>query len=637
MHRAIKLPHIIIGLISWVVVIFNPGLSDRTYAQNCAPVTTGLIGWWPGNGNAEDIQGTRDALVMNGVTFSGGLVGQAFNLDGINDYVIIPNTGGAFDVDASESFSWDTWFRTTGSISGGLQTILAKEDGDRPTFTSLMFPDGTIHCSLQPSEGGTFNLTSADSYDDGSFHHLACVLNQSNHTLTMIVDGGVENLQTSVPAGSTFVEPSTNVLIGARIQAAPDRFFAGQIDEVDIFNRALSVAEVHEIFAAGSSGKCLHACFGPPANLIGWWPGDGNVDDIEGTRDAVLINGATFGAGTVAQAFSLDGVNDYVVIPNTGGAFDFDATESFSWDAWFSTTGSISGGLQTILAKEDGDRPSFNSLMVADGKVSCGLQPSEGGTFSVSSAGSYKNGSFHHLACVFDRSNNTLTMVVDGSAETLQTSIPTGSTFIEPSTDVLIGARIPAAPDRFFAGQVDEADIFSRALSVAEIQEIFAAGNKGKCKDTDSDRFYSSEDCNDRDICTYPGAAEACDLLDNDCDGSVDEDPSTVPIVIRGLQISADRTSLQWPICGLTTYDIVKGDLGVLRATRSFTSSLLNCLENDSVDGMTSDAETPGLGGGFYYLARGNFGCGQATYDSENQSQLGARDAEISASPEACP
>lgn len=47
-----------------------------------------------------------------------------------------------------------------------------------------------------------------------------------------------------------------------------------------------------------SAGRCIR----PPSGLTGWWPGDGNTDDIVGGRDAVLHGDATFGPGAVGSA-----------------------------------------------------------------------------------------------------------------------------------------------------------------------------------------------------------------------------------------------------------------------------------------------------------------------------------------------
>ena len=51
--------------------------------------------------------------------------------------------------------------------------------------------------------------------------------------------------------------------------------------------------------------------------MTGWWPGDGNTDDIIGDRHADLRNGATFTTvttGQVDRGFLLDGIDDFVEV-----------------------------------------------------------------------------------------------------------------------------------------------------------------------------------------------------------------------------------------------------------------------------------------------------------------------------------
>src|ERR1700734_2651895 len=55
--------------------------------EGCLLPPTGLIGWWPGDGNAKDIQLGNDGTVESGATFSAGLVGRAFHFDGNNAYI----------------------------------------------------------------------------------------------------------------------------------------------------------------------------------------------------------------------------------------------------------------------------------------------------------------------------------------------------------------------------------------------------------------------------------------------------------------------------------------------------------------------------------------------------------------------
>jgi hypothetical protein len=58
------------------------------------------------------------------------------------------------------------------------------------------------------------------------------------------------------------------------------------------------------------------SCLLPPAGLVAWWRGEGEATDTVGTNHGTLINGATFASGEVGQAFSLDGIDDYIEVPN---------------------------------------------------------------------------------------------------------------------------------------------------------------------------------------------------------------------------------------------------------------------------------------------------------------------------------
>src|SRR5262249_56572181 len=56
------------------------------------------------------------------------------------------------------------------------------------------------------------------------------------------------------------------------------------------------------------------ACAPPPNGLINWWRGEGNATD-EATMDSgTLLNGTSFAAGRVGQAFSFDGLDDVLMI-----------------------------------------------------------------------------------------------------------------------------------------------------------------------------------------------------------------------------------------------------------------------------------------------------------------------------------
>jgi len=80
-----------------------------------------------------------------------------------------------------------------------------------------------------------------------------------------------------------------------------------------------------------SYGNPPDICTLPPSEMVAWYPGEGNANDIQGNNNGTLQNGATFAAGKVGQAFSFDGVDDYVEVPN---AANLNITGPLTIDVW---------------------------------------------------------------------------------------------------------------------------------------------------------------------------------------------------------------------------------------------------------------------------------------------------------------
>ena len=71
-------------------------------------------------------------------------------------------------------------------------------------------------------------------------------------------------------------------------------------------------------------------CVQPPSGSTSWWPRDGDHRDIQGSNDGIVCNGVGFALGYVGHAFSFDGVDDYVQIPNASRF----AVTSVTIEAW---------------------------------------------------------------------------------------------------------------------------------------------------------------------------------------------------------------------------------------------------------------------------------------------------------------
>src|SRR5262245_43526575 len=61
-----------------------------------------------------------------------------------------------------------------------------------------------------------------------------------------------------------------------------------------------------------SVGFAQSNCIAPPSGLVSWWQAEGTANDIIGGINGVLVNGTSFTVGYIGQAFSFNGINQYV-------------------------------------------------------------------------------------------------------------------------------------------------------------------------------------------------------------------------------------------------------------------------------------------------------------------------------------
>jgi hypothetical protein len=102
-----------------------------------------------------------------------------------------------------------------------------------------------------------------------------------------------------------------------------------------------------------TNGAVAQTCIAPPAGLLRWYPADGNANDFSGAHNATLQNGATFTLGMVAQAFSLDGVDDFVQAPDDSDL----TTNSLTIDAWVKFAAGGNLNYPVLVSKYDSSVP----------------------------------------------------------------------------------------------------------------------------------------------------------------------------------------------------------------------------------------------------------------------------------------
>src|SRR5262245_1760310 len=239
--------------------------AERAHAQ-CAPQPSGAIGWWPGEGTADDLVGGSHGTLINGASFGAGVVGQAFSLDGSNDWITVPDSPGL----RPTSVSLECWFPL--SSTGGIRVLIGKTVGASYLDSYTIWYDNGAFCATV-SNGSSWGNILCVQLDPaaGTWHHITFTFDDDADTNALYYDGV---LQASGPEPASIGYDSHSVTFGMGVDFEnPSWFFPGDIDEPTIYGRALTGAEVQAIYAAGAAGKCPS----PPPFVMAWGTnGSGN-------------------------------------------------------------------------------------------------------------------------------------------------------------------------------------------------------------------------------------------------------------------------------------------------------------------------------------------------------------------------
>jgi len=219
-----------------------------------APMPPGLISWWRAEGNALDSFGTNHGVLTNGAGFAAGQVGQTFSLDGVNDYVAVPDSASLRPASVTIE-AWVKFFATN-----GIRIVLVKPVG-AATFDSygLALQDGAVLAAICDTNGFGPFLTGPANTVPGQWYHLAYTFDDGTKQQVLYVNGAAV---ASGVANKSMSYDTHAVLIGADIEnGVPDLFQNGQVDEASLYNRALTRDEIATIYNAGSLGKECSARF----------------------------------------------------------------------------------------------------------------------------------------------------------------------------------------------------------------------------------------------------------------------------------------------------------------------------------------------------------------------------------------
>ncbi|MFA6050579.1 MAG: LamG domain-containing protein [Candidatus Paceibacterota bacterium] len=451
-----------------VTSLYNSGAGKLIQASK-----TGLVGYWPfdeGTSTAvTDFSGRGNTGTINGgAMWVAGKRGGALQFDGVDDWVSFAN------VPTSNTDEWamSAWISPSTLpqfaktvMSNGFDNAVNAGDG----YSFGIGHQGGSSDTLMAANNGVSWIVPQYTFDSADrWHHV--VMQRRDGWTVFFVDG----VQT---AGNTTQAPSTptKFSIGAANDnnGNPTREFAGKIDEVRVYNRPLSVAEIQSLYQSG--GRKINVSQNRTGSsldtgLVGMWSFNGQdisgatAYDRSGNGNNGTISGAIPGIGKIGQTLKFDGVDDYVEIPDSS-LWDFSG--AFTWSAWIKLT-SAPGQWDGVISR-DGTSPYPIYLRFANSSlIDFGIDNSGSLTYALSPS----IGRWYHIVALWDGSS-TKRIYIDGVdvAQNAQATAPTAT-----NDALYIGLDYLPGNSRNFPGYIDEVRVYNRALSASEVKQLYNLG-----------------------------------------------------------------------------------------------------------------------------------------------------------------
>ena len=210
-------------------------VSQLTNPPGAILAPTGLVDWWPAEGNPNDIFGGKNATPFNGFSYTTGKEGLAFHFDGATSYL---STGAA-------------------SLAAPWTACMWVNRQNAPGTGAALMGDGTYELKLEQYNGtrqvgitqfGVGDFTFGYIVPAGVWTHVAFVSTATGTSL--YVNGTLQSTLTNTL-------PLPRGYIGASWVTSSSKFvdyMLGGLDEILLFNRALGGSEIAAIYSAGSAG-----------------------------------------------------------------------------------------------------------------------------------------------------------------------------------------------------------------------------------------------------------------------------------------------------------------------------------------------------------------------------------------------
>ena len=463
----------------------SPAGLSAPFGPNQSYISDGLVGYWEMDEASWSNNCSTDAVLdtsgnsnngdacPNSTGPTGGAVGKfgnAGDLDGSDDYVLVADSN---SLDVTTNFTISAWINAD-TIASGEYMIVSKDGVGTDTTDAFNFyaQAGGRICYETNNRGGSV-CSSSSSIAAGSWYHVAVVFNDSEPgaTKAKLFVNGVQRGYHDADITQAPIALSTNLLIGR--QGNSGSLFDGKIDDVRMYNRSLSPAEITALYT-WAPGPIMYFPFDENTGTSTVYDrsGSGYTGTLQGSMTA-----SNWVPGKFGSAINFDGVNDKI---QTSFTQDIDGT-AFSVGAWVKTKIGATG-FGHIFGQDAYSDPTMwenFSYTVEHQWGHTAIYRDRSGTSSdwTSQDDEVVNGIWTHVMFTYDGSSSTNDPIiyVNGIPRTFQTNVNGSGTYYDSSRNWYIGGG--ERESYFLNGTLDDLKLYNYIRTPTQVIEDMNGGH----------------------------------------------------------------------------------------------------------------------------------------------------------------
>jgi hypothetical protein len=416
--------------------------------------TNGLVAYYPFNGNANDESPSHlNNGTVNGATLitdRKGISNCAYNFDGSSSISAIVGS----ELSTTEN-TVSVWMAISGSGNSNPR-IVGVGPSNTPGQNYALILDGTGNprrLEYYSGQGGGINLFSTGTLSNGiEWKHITVTF--KNNVAKFYINGVFDSQSTGTNGLATF---SNSILQIGRSISGTDGF-NGKLDDIRIYNRALSDTEV----------QALYLTEAPPIDittgLVAHYKMDGNAQDASGySNHGTSQNGVTFATdrfGIAGKAASFDGLDDWI---NCGTNFNFNSSFTISF---FNNTTNFGNNPSMFTQGTPSGNHGLHVTLINQSSYRFGFF---GNDLETSLNFPMKN-TWNYWSFTYNSTTQSRKMFLNGKLIGSDISSP----YVGTGITALGKNIIQDVPNGYYNGKLDDVRIYNRALSDTDIAGLYA-------------------------------------------------------------------------------------------------------------------------------------------------------------------